>query len=112
MRDILIIFVKNILALLVISIVMHEFGHWFFFRRIGKKVKFTFEDLAISVGEDKDYVGLTLEQKKNLFLYGIFFGLFPIFFLCLFNTLYVWVLPLYFLGCKTDINNLRELYNL
>jgi hypothetical protein len=106
----LIIYFKMIF-LLIFSIVLHEFGHWFYFKfKIKKNVKIRFEDLSITVGEyENDYIGLSLQQKKDLFWSGIIFGLFPIMFVSIYEPIYVLVLPLYLIGCKSDLFNLKRL---
>ena len=96
----------------LLSMIMHEFGHWFFFKYHKKKsVRVWYRDGAFAVGEfDKDYIGLTIDEKKRLFWYGIVIGSFPIYIMLFFNLGYVWTFAFYLIGCKSDFIQLRRLY--
>ena len=105
---------NNVMMVLVffLSIAMHEFGHWWwFYYHKNKSVKIWFREGAFAVGYfEKDYIGLTIDERKSLFWYGIIIGMFPIYFLMIFDLSYAWVLALYLIGCRTDFMQLRRLY--
>jgi hypothetical protein len=96
----------------IMAIVLHEFGHWVYFKTNKKKnVRIWFRDWAFAVGDyDKDYIGLTLPEKRMVLWYGVVIGLAPIIFMASSDANYFWLIGFYILGCKTDILELRRLF--
>lgn len=92
--------------LLMASIIFHEFGHWLYFRSLGKKVKIRFVHGRIRVGYPKDYTHLTRMEVGNVYLSGIFGGLIPIIFISAIFPIMICTIPFYLIGCKKDLINL------
>ena len=120
------------ILLLLLSIGLHELGHYIWFRKAGVKprirvlrwiktrkvyVKWLKKEITlldvkfeIEMGEWKDYNGLNIKQLMNIYSYAIFFGIVPIiisFFF--FGKIMIMALILYYNGCRKDM---KSLYNL
>jgi len=99
-------FVFNVIFIFLLSWFLHEFGHYYAFMVLRKKVKFN----LTSIGEAKDYKGLNKASLIYIYNMGIIMGLFPIMIAINDN---VWigfsVLALYLVGCKSDIKNLKRI---
>ncbi len=106
-----------ILLVLIISIFLHELGHYIYFKKVGKKVriryrsKWKFRDVTwkFEVGTWKDYQGLDIRQMMYVYMSGIFFGLIPIIIGIFIQKYFVIALVLYFAGCRNDLRNVFNL---
>ena len=95
-----------IIAILMSSILLHEWGHLIAFSRIkGKKIKLRFKNGDFICGDKGDYRGLTNDQYKTILIMGVGMGLLPIF--IFFGVLYwfeaVLVICSYVAGCRSDL---------
>ena len=94
-------------AIMVLSILIHEFGHYRIAKMYGN-AKIMWKDKTVMTVFDDH---LTLKQKIQVFKHGILLGFIPI-------TLYMAILPewaivlffLYIGGCISDFKVLRSLY--
>jgi hypothetical protein len=94
-----------------IAIVTHELGHLLYFWVIFKRrPKLSYYNGSICVGTQLDYLGLTKSNKAALYLFGIVAGVIPLLGLGLIIPAgyVVAVFALYFLGCWSDIQNVRN----
>jgi hypothetical protein len=95
----------------VLSVVVHELGHLLYFYSIGIKtsIHFSSKNWKLQVGYNKDYEGLTKRQLIDLYVSGIFSGLFVIAIYGNINPLNLIALPFYISGCKKDIKNILSI---
>jgi len=98
------------ILVLVISIILHEFGHWIYIKRqtgVSMKLVFVLNWLKTRF-EMVLPKGLTNHQILNCALFGICFGFVPIFLLILYSqwTYYIFLLPIYMAGCNHDITEM------
>ena len=104
--------------LMTISIVIHELGHFLYFRWFAKRklveIRFYYTNrrkFGFKVGYPTDYVNLTKNQKYELYFAGVFVGLIPLLIAFFFNIIYGLLIPLYLVGCGHDLNNIWRLVN-
>lgn len=101
------IFFFGFIITIITAIVFHEFGHWLYIERkknISMELHFFYKNIK-SFGIFFLYPkNLSLDEKINLYLMGIFFGLFPcfLFFLVPYNLTGL-IFVVYFVGCDHDI---------
>ena len=101
-----------IVALLISSILLHEWGHIIAFSRIKKKkIKLRFTKGDFICGDAGDYRGLTNSQYKTILGFGIGMGFIPIF--IFFGVLYWFegflILASYIAGCRSDLRLLWDM---
>jgi len=101
-----------IIALLMSSVILHEWGHIVSFSRItGKKIKLRFKKGDFICGEAGDYRGLTNEQYKTILIMGVLAGFIPLF--IFFGVLYwfevLLVFASYVAGCRSDLRLLWKM---
>ena len=95
-----------IIAILMSTILLHEWGHIIAFSRIKKKkIKLRFKKGDFICGDQGDYRGLTNDQYKTIIIMGVVMGLLPIF--IFFGVLYwfeaILVICCYVAGCRSDL---------
>jgi len=101
------------ILVLVISIILHEFGHWIYIKRqtgVNMKLVFVLNYLKTRI-EMVLPQGLTNHQILNCALFGICFGLAPIMLIILWGqwTYYIFLLPIYMAGCNHDIKEMTKI---
>lgn len=94
--------------------VLHEAGHFLYFKLLGRNVKiyFHFESLrnfGLKVGAPWDYKDLTSYQLYWTYLSGILMGMVPVLGLLLGSPVHALLLPLYLVGCKHDLKQMWRL---
>ena len=106
----------KIIVLTFGSIILHELGHFFYFRWVLKKnvaIMFYYDEIKkhnkLRTGYIGDYFSLTPREKTELYLAGILTGLLPILVFFSLNIFYGLVLPAYLWGCKKDLKNIMRL---
>ena len=109
------------LIVLTLAVIVHEFGHWWFFKHyFNRDVSFYVNWLPtkipgvkipeIIVGNDKDYKILSDKDKMSLYVTGIMFGFLPILMASAFVSVwYTFLIVLYVHGCSSDMNELFRL---
>lgn len=65
------------ISLILVSIFLHELGHIFAIKKLGKKVKVKFKNLVISINTPAHNMDLSDRQYKEVLLTGVIFGLLP-----------------------------------
>jgi hypothetical protein len=97
-------------GLFIVSIVFHEFGHYRYALGIKRKAQIVYNGRIQTIVKP----GVTKEEElRDLYKSGIFFGSIPIFICFPFFPSYwivtSFVLLIYIVGCKDDINRLMDL---
>ena len=116
--------VLQVIGTYIASIILHELGHYIYFRDFCKKeidiylvvapamilgINMPFHSISIKTGKPEDYEGLTAVQRYMISASGIIAGFAPILFMTLlFNWLLIFLLPAYIIGTQTDI---KIMYN-
>ena len=101
-----------IASMLILSIILHEWGHIIAFSRIKKKkIKLRFKKGDFICGEAGDYRGLTDEQYKVILILGVAMGFLPLF---IFFEAFYWfevilILGCYLAGCRSDLQLLWDM---
>jgi len=72
------------ISLVLASIFLHELGHIFALKRMGKRVNVKFKNLVISISTPADNMDLSDSQYKEVLIMGVLWGLVPAVFV-LFN---------------------------
>jgi len=100
----------------ILSIMLHELGHFIYLRfHLKKDVEIRFfvrEKAFLGVGKEEDYKDLTPQQLRGTYIWGIGLGYFPLIFLTFVNhwlALVFWCL--YFVGIKKDFVAFIKTYN-
>ena len=102
-------------ALLFGSIIFHEIGHWYYFKRIGKKMKvhFIYEgifSMRLETGTLEDYKDLSDDDYLYSLWCGVIAGLVPIIISgCLFFPSLLMIIP-YGVGCVSDLKEINKVY--
>lgn len=102
-------------SILITAFVMHELGHFFYFKWfIGRTIelRFTYDKIKGYIwiaGYKSDYVDLTPQEKKGVYWAGIITGLFVIALASCYNLLFLSALPAYAYGSWSDILKIRWL---
>lgn len=100
-----------------LSIIAHEYGHVFFVRNVLKSeasVYFSISGLKAYTAYAPDFNKLTNDEKKGLFMSGVFLGYVPIILALVLipqpvaSGIFFSSTLLYFVGCKHDINGFME----
>ena len=98
------------------SMIIHELGHWLYFKLILKKdVDITFyrdetkKEHICRIGHAVDYCGLSNHNRYGIYAAGIFLGLVPLTFASIYNIIYIALIPFYFWGCNADFKNIWRL---
>lgn len=92
------------LAIIVMCVVLHEFGHWYTLRTFTKKpIKFYFTKGDIDCGKENDYKGLNKPQLLAIYLAGIILGFLPVFIFLGAGYLQSILIITYMLLCYKDI---------
>lgn len=102
--------------LLVGAVIWHEIGHLIALKKADKKdarLRF-YKDYRgrwkLKAGIIRDYNGLTSKQFKDVYFYGLYFGLAVVLAGTIINKLLIGGIPLYIYGCRNDIKNLWRLF--
>lgn len=64
--------------ILFTSALVHEYGHKSVLKELGRDVNICWVGRSLQVGTEKDYIGLSKEQLKRVYLEGVIMGLAPI----------------------------------
>ena len=105
------VIIKIVLTMLL-SIIFHEYGHYLYYYINDSKprIKFSFKSWRnISI---KVIPLIPLKRKKALTMFsaGILFGIVPIIFSSIiFSGWYYLLLPIYMIGCKSDLNKIQDI---
>lgn len=97
------------------AIIFHEFGHWLYFKRIGKsmKIKFVYENIfsmRLETGILEDYKNMSDEDYMYSLWCGVLAGLVPIIMGSLvFYPMSLLVIP-YGVGCISDLKEINKVY--
>ena len=118
--------VLQVIGTFIASIILHELGHYIYFRDFCKKqielylvvapakilgYDMPFHSISIKTGKPEDYEGLTAIQRYMISAAGITAGLFPIILMSLmFNWLLIFLLPAYIIGVQTDLKILYSTF--
>jgi hypothetical protein len=95
---------------LLISIVLHEYGHLEIMRKHGKNPKLRLEGASIVVGEPKDYAGLSNKQLDQVYSAGVIIGTLPYIIAALLIHINLFALiAIYFIWCRSDIKQILKL---
>lgn len=105
------------IAAFIMSIIVHEFGHYLVFRIYGYKIRirYYFDSIwkfGLRAGDPNDYKNLSHKQIVNINIGGIAAG--AIFLMILDIALSNYHIPIFFLiipyliGCKKDINLIEQ----
>ena len=94
------------LCFYALSILLHEFGHWIYFKRrnIPTKTFFKFHG-----GFEIHAEGLSKEEHKDSLLAGIFFGIVPLIVAIFYNFFFLWLFIPYLYGCSWDIREYKKI---
>ena len=112
-----------VVAVLALSVITHEFGHWLYiYRKRGIKMKFKlYKDKGISNFGLRQFdksgvlanIPLTPAEMKNTLIMGVMFGFVPVFFgmLALVNVTIIgyFLIPAYLGGCRRDFDKLIQI---
>lgn len=99
------------------AIVLHELGHWLYFRvYLKKSVIISLGDVPgrgtrLRVGCPADYRDHSATQKLGIYIAGIAAGIVPFIFLTLYRWPYGLLIIPYLAGCSTDIKAIARLHN-
>lgn len=106
--------VIKMLIVFIISIVVHEFGHYIAFRMNGiKKPKIRFHWFGITVGTEEDMDSLTLHETIDVYLTGIVLGYCVIFVASmLWNITSSSLVFAYLVACFFDFSNIFQVLSL
>ena len=89
------------------SIILHEYGHYAYFKYIiGKTVHIKYKDLTFEVGELKDYVTLSRKQKFDVYFSGVMLGLLIIVYFGYFTPVFYLLIPFHLWASKSDLYNM------
>jgi len=94
----------------VISIILHEFGHYSMVKHLGAKPNVTFEGMNPVVSSNDK---LKKDEWQLVLAWGVIYGLIPITIAAFIVSMGWWLLlvAIYILGCKYDlveINKIQE----
>lgn len=101
-----------VVSTFVWAIIIHEFGHWAYFRFVLEKnveMRFQFrsiKEVSFKTGYPIDYKDLSKREKYHVYLSGVAFGTFPI---LVAGTITLWaylLIPAYLWGCKGDFKKM------
>ena len=97
-----------IFGILLLCIIIHEFGHAFAYYQIKKKwlkPLFNRKGYYFSLGDTKDFDELTDEEYSGIVWAGIGLGFIPVFIAALIYVpaIYLSIAVLYVIGCKDDL---------
>ena len=103
-----------VINLLLYSLILHEMGHFLFFRWVlHKDVEIRFSFKGFRIGYIQDYRDMTKAQKYELYLAGIFAGLIPIIVMAMLDMIYSFLLPIIFVvylgACFADFKKIWRL---
>lgn len=108
--------VVTYMALLLVSIISHEFGHIIYFKRVlKKKVKFSFNIESIwnfwfETGVPKDYKDLSDDEYLGLNWAGVMAGTIPIIIWgFIFFPVLLMIIP-YGAGCWNDLKEITKIH--
>lgn len=93
------------------SLVLHELGHFFYFKWFLKKdveirIMRANKGFNILIGYPLDYIGLTTKQLYLSYVAGIFAGLIFLLGIFCWNIIYGLLIPPYIVCCVPDIKNI------
>lgn len=103
--------VGTTIGVLLLSVVVHELGHWWELKKHFPKAKITFNGEYLGVGSERMYHKLTPAQLRRVYSKGVYFGFLTIIPLYFIVTPY-WSAAatfLYFYGSMNDLENMRAL---
>lgn len=102
-------FVMRTLIFGLLSIPIHEYGHVYAFRRMGKTVEPKLVKGTIVVGKPSDYKGLNKKQLQGIYGIGVLMGFLPILFGVLIVSPIVILFVFPYVGwCWNDLKNYRK----
>lgn len=103
-----------IFFIMPLSVVLHELGHIWAFRRFGRKVKIRIEGFRLLVGQPADYANISKDELVGVYLAGIGAGLIVWFIpMMLFNNsepLFIGFIG-YMVACSKDVTNIWKINN-
>lgn len=98
------------------SVVLHELGHFYYFRAFLKKeVTISLgvipgSGTRLRVGRPIDYAPYSTTQRANIYLAGIAAGMIPFIILTVYAWPYIILIVPYLYGCRHDLKNIRRSY--
>lgn len=103
------------IGIMILSILLHEWGHvitWSIIKK--KKITLRYRKGEILCGKVGEYKELTNEQYEMIVVAGILLGCVPLIAVGIINfnlhfLEYITLWGLYFAGCRTDLKGLYEL---
>lgn len=108
----MVIEIIGLFVLVVVAGFVHEFGHWYYFKRYFKRdVKFYFswKPLKLECGNDNDYKKLKAKDLINLYTFGIVAGAIPIILCMAFIDYRCFIaFVLYSVGCAADLSKMLK----
>lgn len=95
-------------AILILAVLLHEFGHWLYFKyELHKNIKVHWSWDKIIVGSAIDYHRLSSKQKFFIYYIGVILGIIPILLLIIYNLFSGFIVfCLYLWACSSDIKNM------
>jgi len=97
----------------IISIIVHEVGHYIMLKRYGINPQVRIKNRKILMGEDHNYVKLTTKQYYNVTLAGVLSGhiIMILLLFAFFNVfiIYFGMTIIYFWGCRNDTRELIKI---
>lgn len=97
------------------TIILHEIGHWLYFKKIGKKMKINFIydsmlSMRFETGDIEDYKNLSDNDYLYSLWSGVLVGLIPIIMSgCFFFPSILMIIP-YGVGCISDLKEINKVY--
>lgn len=95
-----------------LSLLFHEYGHVFAFKRFGYDVPvYYIRNDGFNVGHKGDYMVLSNDQKQTVYLTGILFGFIPLIPLSMYiyPSYSIGALIIYLFGCKHDVKQIMSI---